>query len=165
MSPPPRDMVLVLKEPAGIRHGWEKHVLNRFASSVVDARDIRADPAGHILCLSFFDISNLIDLEPEGGTYVYSSSEAYNEEQLFDQVRLGNWLSHFGMTSVGGLPGAEEGPFHASGHIDGPGMEWLIETINPDKIVPVHTQQLVWFEARWPDQVVQAEYGKPLVFD
>ena len=51
-----------------------------------------------------------------GATYIYSSSEAYNEEQLLDHQRLGNWLGHFGLTPVGGLPGSESGPFHASGH-------------------------------------------------
>jgi ribonuclease J len=120
---PDEDGVMVLAEPSGSRQGWEKYVFDRFAGSVVEARDIRRAPAAYILCLSFWDIANLIDLEPEGGTYIYSSSEAYNEEQLFDHVRLGNWLSHFRMTPVGGLPGAEEGPFHASGHIDGPGMK------------------------------------------
>ncbi len=63
---------------------------------------------------------------------------------------------------MGVAPGAEEGPYHASGHIDGPGMEWLIETINPETIVPVHTPQLGWFEERWPDRVVRAEYGVPV---
>ena len=38
-------------------------------------------------------------------------------------------------------------------------IERLIETVNPDKIVPVHTQQLGWFEERWPERVMRAEYG------
>ena len=41
--------------------------------------------------------------------------------------RLVAWLDHFGLKKVGGLPGAEEGPYHASGHIDGPGMGRPIE--------------------------------------
>ena len=137
-------------------------MLGRFAEHVVEAKTISAEPGGYILCLSFFDITNLVDLEPEGGTYIYSSSEAFNEEQLIDQRRLAQWLQHFQLKPVGGLPGAERGPYHASGHIDGPGMERLIETINPARIVPVHTQQLGWFEERWPGKVVRAEYGVPV---
>ncbi len=53
---------------------------------------------------------------------------------------------------------------HASGHIDGAGMEWLIETVNPEKIVPVHTQRLDWFRDRWPERVAHAEYGVPVRF-
>jgi hypothetical protein len=44
-------------------------------------------------------------------------------------------------------------------------MEWVIETIAPEKILPVHTQQVGWFEARWPEKVVRAGYGETLRFD
>ena len=69
------------------------------------------------------------------------------------------------MKAVGGLPGAEEGPYHASGHIDGPGMEWLIETIAPKRILPVHSQKLSWFTKRWPENVLPAERGLAIRFD
>ncbi len=55
--------------------------------------------------------------------------------------------------------------YHASGHIDGPGMEWLIDTIAPEKIIAVHTQQLRWFEERWPEKVIKAEYGVAVRLD
>lgn len=156
---PDTELLAVLKEPAASRSIWERVLLDRFAENVVEAKAIRDEPGGFILCLSFFDIANLVDLEPEGGTYIYSSSEAHNEEQVIDQTRLANWIAHFGLKAVGGLPGAEEGPYHASGHIDGPGMEWLIDTMEPQRIVPVHSQQRGWFEARWPQKTVRAEYG------
>jgi relaxase-like protein/DNA relaxase TraI-like protein len=70
----------------------------------------------------------------------------------------------FHLNKVGGLPGAEKGPFHASGHIDRPGMEWVIETVNPKKILP-DTQKLGWFEKRWPENVVRAGYGEAVRFD
>lgn len=66
---------------------------------------------------------------------------------------------------MGGLPGAEKGPFHASGHADGPSMEWVIETINPARILPVHTQKLGWFRQRWAEKVVRARYGEAVRFD
>ncbi len=156
---PDSDRLAVLREPAASRSNWEKALFERFRDNVVEASTIRDEPGGYILCMSFFDIANLIDLEPDGGTYIYSSSEAHNEEQVIDQTRLANWIAHFGLKAVGGLPGAEEGPYHASGHIDGPGMEWLIDTINPERIVPVHSQKLRWFEERWPEKTVHAEYG------
>ncbi len=159
--PTPDSAVLaVLKEPVSQRNHWEREMLNRYAANVVLASDVRRSPGDYILCLSFFDIKNLVDLEPRGGTYIYSSSEAWNEEQAIDHRRLKEWLDHFGLKAVGGLPGAETGPFHASGHIDGPGMEWLIETIAPERIVPVHSQQLGWFEERWGERVVRAGYGE-----
>jgi ribonuclease J len=163
---PDEDGLAIFRTPRGSsREQWEREVLERFAAHVTDAVAIRKAPADHILCLSYWDIANLIDIEPRGGTYIYSASEAYDEEQRFDHQRLEHWLDHFGLTKVGGLPGAEQGPFHASGHIDGPGMEWVIQTINPTRILPVHTQKLGWFEARWPEKIVRAPYGQAVRFD
>jgi hypothetical protein len=34
-------------------------------------------------------------------------------------------------------------------------MRWIIETINPRLILPVHTQKLACFEARWPERIVK----------
>lgn len=162
---PGEDGLAILLTPRASSYGWEKDLLEKFAGHLTDAAAIRRAAAGHILCLSYWDIASLIDIEPQGGTYIYSASEAYDEEQLIDHARLSNWLDHFGLDRVGGLPGAERGPYHASGHIDGPGMEWLIETISPGKLLPVHTQQLGWFEKRWPERVVRAPYAQPMRFD
>ncbi len=162
---PDQETIAVLKEPAVRRQGWERYVFNRFAANLLDASAIRRAPGDYLLCLSFFDITNLIDLEPGGGTYIYSSSEAYNEEQASDLKRLKNWIDRFQLKPVGGLPGLERGPYHASGHIDGPGMEWLIETIDPRRILPVHTQKLAWFVERWPDRVIAAKWAEPVILD
>jgi hypothetical protein len=43
-------------------------------------------------------------------------------------------------------------------------MEWVIETINPARNLPVHTQKLGWFQARWPEKTVKALYGEPVRF-
>jgi ribonuclease J len=162
---PDEEGMAILTTPRASRESWMDRVMEEFPASLVDAKTIRARQSDYILCLSYWDITNLIDIEPEAGTYIYSSSEAYDEEQAFDHQRLVNWLELFHMKRVGGLPGSEKGPFHASGHIDGKGMEWLIETIQPGKLLPVHTQKLGWFEQRWPGQVVRAAFGEPVRFD
>ena len=161
---PDEEPLGILRAPRVAKQSWEDRVLEDSGQAMVDAAAIRARPGGYILCLSFWDITNLIDIEPDGGTYIYSASEAHNEEQRVDQDRLTNWLAHFRLKAVGGLPGAEKGPFHASGHIDGPGMEWVIGTIAPRRILPVHSQKLGWFARRWPDQLVTAVQGKTVVF-
>ena len=126
------------------------------------AAAIRREPGAYILCLSYWDITNLIDLEPQGGAYIYSSSEAHSEEQEIDARRLTNWLDHFGLRKVGGLPGAEQGPYHASGHIDGPALQGLIEEIGAERILPVHTEHPEWFEKRWGSKVVRVAEGVPV---
>jgi ribonuclease J len=162
---PDQDGLVILSSPRAGGRGWEKALLDEFASHVIQAPAIRRAPGEYILCLSYWDIATLIDIEPDGGTYIYSSSEAYDEEQRIDHVRLANWLDYFGLPKVGGLPGAEKGPFHASGHIDGPGMEWLIDTIAPERLLPVHSRKVEWFTQRWPEKVLRTRYGEPLRMD
>jgi ribonuclease J len=157
---PDEEPIAILRAPRSSHPSWEDPLLEQYASRVVDAVAIRRQPGGYLLCLSFWDITNLIDLEPDRGTYIYSSSEAYSEEQRVDHERLASWLQHFGLTGVGGLPGAEQGPFHASGHIDGPGMEQVIGTIGAERLLPVHTQKLGWFEQRWPGKVIRGGFGE-----
>jgi ribonuclease J len=159
---PEEDGIAVLKEPMGTVQLWEREVLNRFAGNLVDASVIRKEPGAHILCLSYWDIGNLVDLDPQGGTYLYSSSEAYSEDQRIDQQRLENWLDRFHLRKVGGLPNAESGPFHASGHIGGPALQELIDRIAPERILPVHTERLDWFQARWGAKVVVTQYGEEI---
>lgn len=155
----------ILKAPKASLLSWERDLLDALGPHLAEAAAIHRAPGDYLLCLSYWDLGILVDLEPEGGTYIYSASEARDEERRFDQDRLAHWLDYFGLRKVGGLPGAEKGPYHSSGHIDGPGMEWVIETIAPEKILPVHTQQVAWFEKRWPEKIVRAGYGETLRFD
>lgn len=43
-------------------------------------------------------------------------------------------------------------------------MEWVIETVNAKKILPVDTQKVGWFEQRLPEKVVKAGYGQVVRF-
>ncbi|MBA3443500.1 MAG: exonuclease [Gemmatimonadales bacterium] len=159
LIPCPTEEIAVLKEFQGTVQLWERGVHTGCAANLVDTGQIQRDPGGYIVCISYWDIVNLVDFEPSGGTYIYSASEAYDEEQKIDHQRLVNWLNHFGLKMVGGLPGAEKGPYHASGHIDGPALEGLIEQIGAERILPVHTQQPEWFERRWAEKIVSSGYG------
>ena len=161
---PASEGLAILDEPLGTVPNWEKDVRQRFAANFVRAADVRRAPGAYILCLSYWDITNLVDLEPAGGTYIYSRSEAHSEEQEIDAKRLTNWLDHFALRKVGGLPGAEQGPYHASGHIDGPALQGLVEEIGAERILPVHTEHPEWFDERWGKQVVRVQEGVPATF-
>lgn len=114
--------------------------------------ELKTSGADYILCFSFWDINEVIEIDPEpGAVYIYSSSEAFDEEQKFNIVRLRNWLNLFQMQPVG-IPNAETGKvpdaekgFHASGHITGPDLLELIDTINPQFVIPVHTNNPEFF--------------------
>ncbi|HJW88086.1 MAG TPA: MBL fold metallo-hydrolase RNA specificity domain-containing protein, partial [Dehalococcoidia bacterium] len=130
---------------------WREAVRKQHPSQFVGPREVRACPQDYILCFSFWDINELIDIHPQGGTYIYSSSEAFSEEQRMDIRRLNNWLEHFAMDAVG-LPDEETGKippeqkgFHASGHASGPELLGMIREIQPEVLLPIHTEKPEYF--------------------
>jgi ribonuclease J len=90
-------------------------------------------------------MKHLLDIKPNCGTYIYSSCEAFNEEIEIDFRRLWHWVKRFDIDSCGfsldenGNLGVEK-RCHASGHASGEDITWTIEQIDPDCIVPIHTE-------------------------
>jgi ribonuclease J len=154
------------------RDGYEKVMFERYPSHLIDPRDIAQDPEHYIVCFSFFDIKHLLDIKPESGTYIYSSSEAFSEEQRIDFQRLWNWLTRFHFKVRGFSVGLKEGTpvvefepgYHASGHASGQDILGMIETIDPDMVMPVHTEKPSFFTENLGDyQVILPEKGKEIV--
>jgi ribonuclease J len=149
--PLPCEDMLVFDPPTGAKPGkWEEFVLQEFAPFVLHHDQVRARQGELILCFSFWDMKHLLDVAPDqGGCYIYSSSEAHNEEQAIDMRRLHNWITLFGLVPIGfkmvkdaegklrpkNVPG-----FHASGHMPGDAiLEW-VQRIRPEHVIPVHTE-------------------------
>lgn len=140
---------------------WEAALLERVTpAKTVSADDVKEDPGSYILCFSYYDFHALLDIQPKGGTYLYSSCEAFDEEVLIDHQRVKNWIDHFGFELYGTLGrDREKSGFHASGHIHGPGIEEMVETIKPEVLIPVHTQERGFFtrferlcKVLWPEK-------------
>ncbi len=149
----------ILEEPSvGPERGWLSGVLDRHADAFLNPRDIARAPGRHLLCFSFFDCNDLVDLKKEGATegglWLYSSSEAHGEEQEFDFLRLEHWIEWAGMRKVGfrhtvDAAGERRLTFehpddvghHASGHATEAELVELIARAGPRAIVPVHTIQ------------------------
>lgn len=138
------------------RPAWERILMERYLDccpeKVVSAPEVGRAPDEYVCAFSYWDLSELVDIAPRRGTYVYSSTEAFNEEMHLDLDRLRNWISHFGLQMLGD-PGDRTGRgrdpgWHASGHVHGPGLVELVETIRPRLLVPVHTEDPVFFAER-----------------
>jgi ribonuclease J len=106
-----------------------------------------------------------LDIKPHGGTYIYSSSEAFSEEDTFDFIRLGRWVDFFGLKTYGfkivdeghSVKPVFEWGFHASGHASREEIESTIVEIDPDVLVPVHTQAQDWFKEKFENAVTPDE--------
>ncbi len=153
LVPLPHEQMLVFDPPASAEpDGWEKFVLHTYDEYVIHVGDIRQRQAELILCFSFWDMKHLLDVMPEGGCYIYSSSEAYSEEAEIDMERLYNWLTFFGLETVGFKMEPIEGGkrrkfrmvgekgFHASGHMPGAEILHWIDKIQPEYLIPIHTE-------------------------
>ncbi|MGE5485789.1 MAG: MBL fold metallo-hydrolase RNA specificity domain-containing protein [Ignavibacteriales bacterium] len=147
--------IAIYVEARSLKAAWEKTLLETCMAhgKTVDCRAVSRRPGEFILCFSYYDLNELLDIQPDGGTYIYSSSEAFNEEMHMDLDKLRNWINHFGVRLVGD-PGDRDGVgrergFHASGHINGPGLIELVEEIQPEYLIPVHTEQPDFFADRF----------------
>ncbi|AMM54974.1 RNA-metabolising metallo-beta-lactamase [Pyrococcus kukulkanii] len=138
---------------------WELWVFERYGELKVTPGEIRESPENYILCFSFYDMPHLLDVMPSGGVYIYSSSEAFTEEQVFSFLRLWNWLQHFGFEVYGfkvlrdGRPVFEKG-LHASGHASREDLIRVIDKVDPDYIIPVHTENPEWFKGAFGSERV-----------
>ena len=170
---PSTDDTLVVYEEVKDAANWERDLLTRYKNQgkIVRPEDVRRDQGDYILCLSFWDINELIDIKPSrGGMYIYSSSEAFDEEQRFDIKRLRQWIEHFGLSPVGvpdvhtGKPVGSERGFHSSGHASASELLELINIINPRVVIPIHTEKPELFPAKVGPQrkVTIPEVGVPI---
>ncbi|MDP3014170.1 MAG: hypothetical protein Q8M92_08025, partial [Candidatus Subteraquimicrobiales bacterium] len=160
----------IFEEIKVARNLWERDFVGvNYRDKFVKAGEIKKDQADFILAFSFWDLKHLLDVMPEGGIYIYSTSEAFTEEQEIDVQRLKNWLDFFGMKPVGFevngkeikfLPG-----FHSSGHISGEEIVKIVQTIGPQTVIPVHTERPELFVKYLGDKtkVILPEEGVPIM--
>ncbi|MEN3008285.1 ribonuclease J [Pseudothermotoga sp.] len=127
---------------------------------LVGPKELNRDPQKYVLAAGYFDMSQILDVDEKalnGSIYIHSTSEAYTEEQQMDYKRLRNWFAKFGIKPFGLILNDEElvftKEFHASGHLSAKDLENLIDSLNPDIILPVHTEDKNWFIERWGDKV------------
>jgi ribonuclease J len=151
------------------RRKWEQEVVQtNYGDRYVSHEAIRNSPDNYILCFSFFDMKHLLDIRPEGGNYIYSSCEAFNEEMEIDFKRLWQWLKRFNINSRGFSLDEKGDPifekrYHASGHASGEDIRWAIEQIDPDHIIPIHTEARNWFASSF-DNVILVDEERPYEF-
>jgi len=120
---------------------WERELLRRYQAKLISGGDVGRQQGELLLCFSFWDITNLIDIQPRDAIYIYSSSEAFSEEQSMDLERLRHWLRLLEVRFVGDPAEQGEERFHASGHASGPELLEMVREIRPEMLIPIHTEQ------------------------
>ncbi|MBI4813018.1 MAG: MBL fold metallo-hydrolase [Methanobacterium sp.] len=109
---------------------WERELLEN--DNVLTYHDLREDPGDYIFRCDFFELKELIDIKPENGVYIKSSTEPFDEQMEINERKVRKWLKLFNLPLLNKC-------FHASGHANGKEILNMIREVNPDKLYPVHT--------------------------
>ena len=118
---------------------WEKQLLERYdkQNKIFDVFEVSKQQCKVVLASSFYDLEELVQLQPEAGScYILSTSEPFNEEMEIDYEKLVNWLSHYGLPQY---------HVHVSGHIMPLQLKKMLKEINAKRIFPVHTESAYLF--------------------
>jgi len=100
--------------------------------NTLSAKQIALHEDKAICAFGFYSFTALIDMKPQpGALYIHSASEPYNEEQKISEIRVNNWLEHFGM---------EKFQSHCSGHARGEDLLSIVSEINAKNLFPIHTE-------------------------
>lgn len=124
----------------------------------VRAYDIASDPGRYILHAGYFDMNELLDVNPPPGSlFVRAATEPFSDEMEIDDKKLDNWLAAFGIARDRGLS-------HVSGHAGGPDLLEFIKEMQPKRVVPVHTEHPEAFEQSLGDRfdVVRPTLAQPI---
>jgi ribonuclease J len=146
----------VYDDPKAVEQKWEHLVRDRYRASISGPRQVTAHPGDFLLAFSLTDVADMLDLQMllgtrPGGIYLFSNSQAYDEEQMVDLVRLWNWTEHLGLKLVGLEPAARGSRgevtqvrpvpgFHASGHAGREELVQFVRDVRPKVLIPIHTE-------------------------
>jgi ribonuclease J len=126
----------------------------------VRAYDIAAEPANYILHAGYFDMNELLDVNPAPGSiFIKAATEPFSDDTEADEKKLANWLTHFG------IPLADDKitHHHVSGHAGGPDLLQFIKDMSPARVIPIHTQHPEIFEASLSGlDVIPPKLGQPI---
>jgi len=131
------ESILIFRKSKSTRYKWEEQIEKQYPDKVKNAFELSKQQCKVVLAMSFYDLEELVDLQPNPGScYVLSASEPFNEEMEIDFGRLINWLQHYGLPQY---------HIHVSGHIMPLQLKSALKNINASTIFPVHTENAELF--------------------
>jgi ribonuclease J len=107
---------------------WEESYKGKF----ITPEDVRRDQDNIILLLSFRNIPEMIDIKPgKNAIYIQSGGEPITSIDAENAKILENWVSHFKMPYF---------KIHSPGHASEVEILKMAKEINPQILLPIHTQ-------------------------
>jgi ribonuclease J len=126
--------IRILCKDSDIPEDEKKHLkyAEPYQKCTVDYKWIKKNLKDVVMFMSPSEMSQMIDIQPGKGTFIYSMSEHYIEGEGNEEYKecLMNWLNHFGINLA---------QIHCSGHADAAGIKKMVDGVNAGAVIPVHT--------------------------
>lgn len=116
---------------------WERDYINW--DNTITYKDLQEDPEDYIFRCDFFELKELIDINPADGVYIKSSTEPFDDQMEINEEKVKKWLNIFNLHYV-------TGGFHASGHANGAEILNMVREIQPRTVYPIHTEHVESFD-------------------
>jgi ribonuclease J len=98
----------------------------------ITKEDLVSNQVNEILLLNFAHITELLDINPvSGSAYIMSGGEPLSSVDPANTKILENWLSKFNLPLF---------RIHSPGHASETEVLWMAKEINPEILLPIHTQ-------------------------
>ncbi|MBD3350025.1 MAG: MBL fold metallo-hydrolase [Candidatus Lokiarchaeota archaeon] len=125
----------------------------------VTYKEIKQSQENYLLYLDFYMLKELIDIDPDPGKTVYlkSITDPFDEEMIIKEQKLDAWLKHFQIRKTKTI--------HSSGHCRVNELRDMLNEINADNVIPIHTEHPETFkEFGLSSEIIQPEIGKRYSF-
>jgi ribonuclease J len=124
------------------------------SATVWSSNEVKKNESSVIMTLGSYQVEELIDIRPDKGIYLHSSSEPFNEEGEIDEQRMKHWMQRFGLVRLHA---------HCSGHASGPDLNFVVNEISPKSLIPIHTEHPELFQTFHSSRVRLGEPWKPMI--
>ena len=105
---------------------------DEFRNKVIDLETLRENFSSEVLLLNFAHIQELIDIDPiENSVYIMSGGEPMSSIDPYNTKIFENWLMRFNLPLF---------RVHSPGHASETEILSMAKEINPEILLPIHTQ-------------------------
>ena len=119
----------VYQRPKSRYYRWEQKIINDPIIQIIDHPDFKQNE--YVFHCDFWNLTDLIDIQPKGATYFYSHGDPFSEEGLIDYNRMMEWVKAFKF---------DFRQFHASGHAPRNDLRYIVNEISPEILIPIHSE-------------------------
>ncbi len=141
---------------------WERGYV--LSDNAVTSADVAKEPHAYLFSISYWTIGELFDIfpagegtAPEGGIYVHSMTQPFNDEMEISDRKLRRWLDTFNLDRYN---------THVSGHLSEQDLHWVLDEIDARILVPIHSERpditAEKYQARTGHKALLAHHGRTL---